>query len=75
MRERNPDINISIKQICTWHDISKINLDFHLLALYKVECKYTRNQIKYVTLMKYVCGRLPKHRTTHSAKTICQNSW
>lgn len=61
MRERNPDINISVKQICTWHDLSKMNPDFHLLDLYKVECKCTRKQIKYVTLMEYVCGGLSEH--------------
>ena len=32
-----------------------MNPDFHLLVLYKVECMCTRNQIKYVTLIKYIC--------------------
>lgn len=61
MRERNPDLNISVKQITTWHGISKMNPDFRLLDLYKVECKCTRKQIKYITLMKYMCCWLPKH--------------
>lgn len=37
-----------------WRDTSKMNPDFHPLGLYEVECKCTRNQVKYVTLMKHV---------------------